>query len=91
MWAWIGVGVAAVGGILSLRNARTPARSFYATEVYGMSRRSHVRFALLSGAFVASFIVAAFVPVVPAVPILAVYTLLLVLYAASFARGFSEP
>lgn len=56
-----------------------------------MSRRSHARFALISGVFVAAFAASAFVPVVPAVPILAVYTLLLVLYGASFARGFSEP
>jgi hypothetical protein len=91
VWAWIGIAAAAIGGLVALRNARSPARSFYAAEVYGMSRRSHTRFALLSGAFVAAFLIAAFAPIVPAVPILAVYTLLVVLYAASFARGFSDP
>lgn len=91
MWAWIGIVVAALGGLVALRNARGPVRSFYAAEVYGMSRRSHARFALLSGAFVAAFAAALFLPMLPPIPILAVYTLLLVLYGASFARGFSEP
>jgi hypothetical protein len=91
MWAWIGAATAALGGSLAVRNARRRGGSYYDAEVYGMTARSHVRFALLSGAFLAIFIVSAFVPALEAVPILAIYTLLLVLYASSFARGFPDP
>jgi hypothetical protein len=90
MWAWIGTLIAALGGLIALVAALPRVRSFYAAEVYGMTARSHARFAALSAVFVALFIVAALMPALPAVPLLAVYALLLVLYGASFARGSSE-
>jgi hypothetical protein len=55
--------------------------------VYGTTREGHLRFTLASAAFVAAFTVCAFMPKVPPVPILAVYTVLLILYAATFVRG----
>jgi hypothetical protein len=91
VWAWIGAAVAAVGALVALAAARPAARSFYASEVYGMNARSHMRFAALSALFVAAFIADTQTPALPAVPLLAVYVLLLVLYGASFARGSSEP
>jgi hypothetical protein len=40
-------------------------------------------------AFVVLFVVGALYPRVPAVPLLAIYTVLFVLYGASFVRGAS--
>jgi hypothetical protein len=54
-----------------------------------MTLRSHRRFAALSAGFAAGFLAGLRWPVV-VTPLLAVYTLLLVLYASSFARGFSD-
>jgi hypothetical protein len=85
---------AILGLLLSLSGAalaltRRAPRSFYAADVYHMTLRSHRRFAATSGAFAGGFLGALRWPVLD-LPMLAVYTLLLVLYASSFARGFSE-
>jgi hypothetical protein len=53
-----------------------------------MTARSHRRFAALCVAFAASFALALRYAELT-VPLLAVFTLLFVLYASSFARGFS--
>jgi hypothetical protein len=87
MWAWIGLGCAAVGAALALRRARTGAASFYEHEVYAMTRTSHVRFALVSLAFAGAFLVVLLFRWPAAVPVLAVYTVLLLLYGSSFVRG----
>jgi uncharacterized membrane protein len=91
MWAWIGVGLAALGALLGLRNARAPRLDAFAASEYAMTARSHARFAALSALFAAAFVAAAWQPAVPTLPLLAIYVLLFVLYAASFARGFSDP
>ncbi|MBV9102347.1 MAG: hypothetical protein JO060_02090 [Candidatus Eremiobacteraeota bacterium] len=90
MWAWIGAGLATLGTAVALVYRRRPAASAVASEIYGMTARSHGRFAAVSGAFAAGFLVLAFVRVVPPLPFVAVYVLIAVLYATSFARGFSE-
>ena len=87
MYAVLGLVLSVGGAVLALTRARAP-RSFYAADVYHMTRRSHRRFAALSAAFGAGFLAALRCPVIT-VPLLAIYTLLLVLYATSFARGFS--
>jgi hypothetical protein len=87
VYTLLGLGLSIAGGVLALTRGRAP-RSFYATDVYHMTMRSHRRFALLSAAFASGFLMALFWPVL-AIPLLAVYTLLLVIYASSFARGFS--
>jgi hypothetical protein len=76
------------GGVLGGLRARSP-HSFYAADVYHMTARSHRRFAALSAAFAAGFLLGLHWTGI-AIPLLAVYTLLLVLYASSFARGFSH-
>jgi hypothetical protein len=78
---------AAVGGCLGLRRSRSSEASFYEREVYGVSAVSHRRFAWMSLAFVALFAASAWSAHLPAVPMLAVYTLALILYAATFVRG----
>jgi hypothetical protein len=87
VYAVLGLALSLGGGALAFWRGRAP-RSFYAADVYHMTRRSHRRFAALSAAFGAGFLVSLRWPVLN-LPLLAVYTLLLVLYASSFARGFS--
>ncbi len=87
LYAILGLVLSLSGTALAL--TRRAPRSFYAADVYHMTLRSHRRFAALSGAFAAGFLGALRWPVLD-VPLLTVYTLLLVLYASSFARGFSE-
>jgi hypothetical protein len=87
MWAWIGLGCAAAGAALALRRARAGAASYYEREVYAMTRTSHLRFALVSLAFAGAFAIVLLFRSVAAVPVLAVYTVILLLYGASFVRG----
>jgi len=88
LYTLLGLVLSLGGGVLAALRARAP-RSFYAADVYHMTARSHRRFAALSAAFAAGFLLGLRWTVV-AIPLLAVYTLLLVLYASSFARGFSH-
>lgn len=83
----------AIGLVFSLAGAalgllRGRRASFYAEQVYHMTDRSHRTFAGVSLAFAGGFVIASRLPSV-AVPLLAVYVLLLILYAASFVRGYS--
>jgi hypothetical protein len=87
MWAWIGAALALCGGLLAVRHARRPGSSYYEAHVYHMTPRSHGRFAAVSVAFAVLFVAAGLYPRVPAVPLLAVYTVLIILYGASFVRG----
>ena len=87
MWAWIGAGLALLGTAVAAVRACRPALSYYETHVYHMTRRSHVQFAATSAAFAVLFFVGALYPRLPAVPLLGIYTVLIVLYGASFVRG----
>lgn len=87
MWAWIGAGTALLGTLLAVWRAKRPTQSYYEAHVYHMTPRSHARFATASAAFTLLFVVAAVYPRLPAVPLLAVYTVLIVLYGSSFVRG----
>jgi hypothetical protein len=91
MWAWIGAAVAALGAFLGMRNARGPSSDPWAAGEYGMTPRSHARFAAVSAVFCVAFVAGAFLQRVPVLVLLAIYALLFVLYASSFARGSSEP
>ena len=86
-YALLGLTLSAGGAVLALTRGRA-TRSPYAVGVYHMTARSHRRFAALSALFAAGFLLALRLPQLD-VPLLAVYALLLVLYASSFARGFS--
>ncbi len=87
LYALGGLLISLAGGVIALVRARG-SRSFYAAEVYHMTRRSHRRFAAASAAFGAGFLAALRWPIITT-PLLAVYALLLILYLSSFARGFS--
>lgn len=87
MWALIGVGSALLGAVLALWRSKSRAASFYEHEVYGMTHASHLRFAQISSAFAIAFTLCVFMPKLPAVAFLAAYSVLLILYAATFVRG----
>lgn len=87
VWNWIGAALAGSCTLLALRQARLPSASLYQTMVYGMSARSHCRFALLSGSFTLLFLAGSIWSGLPTLPLLAVYTVLAILYGASFVRG----
>ena len=87
MWNWIGAALAGFCTLLALRYARRPSGSFYEVTVYGMSARSHFRFAALSASFTLLFLLGNRWARLPTLPLLAVYTVLALLYAASFVRG----
>ncbi len=87
VYAILGLCLSIGGGITALLRAGGKP-SFYAGAVYHMTSRSHRRFAALSAAFAVGFSAALRWPVLD-IPLLAVYTLALVLYGSSFARGFS--
>jgi hypothetical protein len=86
-WAWIGLGCALLGSYLGLRRSKATTRTFYEQEVYNMTPASHRRFAQVSLGFAALFAIGTLTPKIPAIPVLAMYTLILILYAATFVRG----
>jgi hypothetical protein len=86
-WAWVGLGCALLGSYLALLRSKASARSFYEQEVYDMTPTSHRRFAQASLGFAAFFAISTLTPKIPAIPVLAMYTLILILYAATFVRG----
>ncbi|MDQ6932231.1 MAG: hypothetical protein M3160_03540 [Candidatus Eremiobacteraeota bacterium] len=87
MWNWIGAALAGSCTLLALRQARLPSASFYEMMVYGMSAHSHCRFALLSASFTLVFLAGNVWARLPTLPLLGLYTVLAILYGASFVRG----
>jgi hypothetical protein len=87
VYAVIGIVLGCAGALVAFARSRTPA-SFYAADVYHMTARSHRTFAIVSAAFAVAFACALIWPVF-AVPLLALYTLAIIFYLSSFARGFS--
>ncbi len=79
--------MALLGMLVAAGRARRPALSYYEAHVYHMTPHSHARFAAVSAAFAVLFVIAGLYPRLPAVPPLAIYTVLIVLYGASFVRG----
>jgi hypothetical protein len=90
MWSGVGLVLCAVVIAFAVRAGRRESGSYYAREVYGMTARTHLAYALLSGAFGAAFAAAFAVRAIPAVPLLGVYALVFIFYFSSFARGFSD-
>jgi hypothetical protein len=89
VWNWTGAGLALLGALVAGRLACRPAASYYEAHLYHMTPRSHGRFAVLSLGFAVLFVVAGLYPRLPGVPLLAIYTVLIILYGASFVRGAS--
>ena len=87
MWNAIGIFLTVALAAFAWHQSRS--HSFYAADVYGMTTRSHRRFALLALAFTAGFFLAIAWPLLT-VPLLALFTIAAVLYATSFARGYAD-
>ena len=89
VWAVAGI-VLSVLVCAAAAYAGRARNDFYSQEMYGMSARSHRRFAFLCLAFAAIFGLAAAWPLVPALPIFAVFALAVILYGTSFLRGYAD-
>jgi len=72
---------------IAWRKSRTPATGY--AEAYLMTAASHRRFAAFSAACALLFLGTRFLGALT-LPLLGLYVLILTLYLASFARGFSE-
>jgi len=79
--------MAALGAILAYRNARVSTTSFYANQVYTITARDHLRFAVASTIVAFVFVFSRLFFDVITVPLLALYAVLAILYGASFVRG----
>jgi hypothetical protein len=91
MWNVIGVVAALAVGTLAWRKSRAAAGGFYDEHVYGMAPAVHHRYALVSLAFAAFFgVTLALHATIAGIAGLAVYALIAILYASSFARGASD-
>lgn len=77
-------------GIFAAVKSRRASTNYYASDVYGMTARTHVVYAAVSALFTALFALALAGTAVPAVPLLAVFVLVFIFYFSSFARGFSD-
>lgn len=90
IWPPAGLALCVVLSLIAIARSRQPQSSFYAADVYGMSSRTHCRYAALFALGACAFVAAIFVARIPATVLLAGYVLLAVFYLASFARGFEE-
>jgi hypothetical protein len=91
MWSGVGLALCVTVIAIALVKGKRTSGSFYARDVYGMTARTHARYAIVSALFAALFIAGlAHAIVLPVVPLLALYVLIFVFYVSSFARGFSD-
>ena len=89
-WSLAGLLLSLFVAAFALLKSLRPAANYYASNVYGMTRRSHRVYAAVSGVFAAVFAYSLTTAWVPAIPLLAVFALIFIFYFSSFARGFSD-
>lgn len=65
-------------------------KGFYSSEVYGMTARSHRRFAVLCLGFAGGFGLTAAWPLFPAAVVWALFLTAALLYGTSFLRGYAD-
>jgi hypothetical protein len=88
IWTLTGLVLSVAATIFALRlSGRDDA---FATGVYGMSARSHRRFALLCLFFAGTFVLAAAWPLIPVIPVFGLFVFALILYGTSFLRGYAD-
>jgi uncharacterized membrane protein len=90
MWNAIGLALCCITLTTAIFKSKRASGGYYASDVYGMTPRTHRAYAQVSLMFAAAFIAAFFVPGIPAVPLLGAYALVFIFYFSSFARGFSD-
>jgi hypothetical protein len=90
MWSIVGLIIALGVTAIAWHRSRSPG-GFYDRDVYTMDSRSHRRYALVSSAFALYFAIAYAARWATAgITGLALYALIVVLYATSFLRGASD-
>ncbi|HEY8313338.1 MAG TPA: hypothetical protein VIG51_04110 [Candidatus Baltobacteraceae bacterium] len=87
MWHLIGGFAALALTVVAWQRSRTPSSGFYERDVYAMTARTHRTYAVVNLAFAAVFFAAIPLHAIPVVPLLAVFTVIAILYLASFVRG----
>lgn len=89
---WISLFGSAIGLVVAWQAYRAARQggAFYDCEVYGMTPVMHLRVGRTAVVVAVVFGVAAFLPWFPSTPIVAIETVLAILYLASFARGASH-
>jgi hypothetical protein len=90
MWASLGLVLSALVAVAAAWRSARRSTNYYEVDVYGMTPASHRKYAAVSLVFAAVFVAALFTPLVPAVPLLAVYAVIAIFYLSSFVRGFSD-
>lgn len=89
VWHLVGLVLASLMALVAVVNARRNGTNYYEAEIYGMTPRTHLIAALVSACFAGAFAAAPRWHL-PTIALLAVFTLLAILYGTSFLRGFSE-
>jgi len=87
VYGTFGAVIAIIGAALAYRNARGSFRSYYATHVYNVTRRGHMRFVWASVSCALLFLIDRLFFNVIAIPLLALYAVAAILYGSSFVRG----
>ena len=90
VWSWCGVAVSLVTALSATVRAFQPASNYYASGVYGMTRRTHAGYALAGFVLAGLSGLSLVRPEIPVTAILAAAVLLTILYFTSFLRGFSD-
>lgn len=89
MWSYAGAGLAFLLAAGAWARSLRPGSNYYETSVYAMGPGEHRRYAVLGAAFAALFLASVWVPLIPAVPLLAIFTVIAILYGSTFLRGAS--
>jgi hypothetical protein len=87
IWALIGMLLAVVLAIAAGWFAEHPPTNAHASGTYAMTPQTHRIFAGISGTFALFFMGTAWRAQESAPPLLAIFVLVVILYASSFARG----
>ncbi|HEV2262169.1 MAG TPA: hypothetical protein VGR69_07795 [Candidatus Rubrimentiphilum sp.] len=84
---WAGFTLAIAVAALAFWRSRQAERTYYESEVYHMDTRAHARYAYAFVLLAAALGAAILWPVVPAIPIVAIFVLIAIFYGATFVRG----
>lgn len=84
-----GLVLALLAAAFAWRRSTLAPANYYERDVYGMTPRSHRRYALVMLVFAVAFALGYFVRALPAVIVMGVFAVVAILYAASFVRGAS--
>lgn len=87
MYAVAGIVIALAAAVFAFSRAARGG-GVYATDLYHMTARTHRRFGIVSIVFAALAALSLALRAIE-IPVLAIYTLVLILYGSSFVRGFS--